>query len=287
MTSIVNLLLNDIIMTTEILRDFIGYFRLYHSVHKNDTESWKTTETSTKNYDKLPLGAMAPAGIVMTKFGKTHWCSLFFTPRLFLSVQSTINQHSGLGNGLVLKRRRTFTRTNGDKNRESSWCQLCCHWWHRRLSYDTEDCRATACGAVSDDEIDIMISNVFCRIFAWFSEITQLRSIFSGGSYFSDSRNNFYGNNITLRAAYLPTGAKKAWFDYEIELPEGTLTTYYVYVHNISQAGFANLKLQIWRPTNEALRIYTLVWEKTVEVDLSSPVGILYRVSKFLSLYAL
>ena len=38
------------------------------------------------------------------------------------------------------------------ENRKSSWCQLCHHWWHQRLSY------MTTSGATSDDKVGIMMT---------------------------------------------------------------------------------------------------------------------------------
>ena len=109
---------------------------------------------------------------------------------------------------------------------------------------------------------------------------------FSGLSW-TITQANRYGNDVTIRTAYLPTGAKKSWIDYETELPNGRLLSYYFYVHNISQAPADEtyIRLQIWRPatvtTGESRFINKLNWEKRIKIQLQEGlVGALYKVSK-------
>ncbi len=94
------------------------------------------------------------------------------------------------------------------------------------------------------------------------------------------ARPNLYGSNVTLRTAYLPSGAKKSWVIYEPPLPPGKLTKYFFYVHNISLSEQQELYVQIWRPVDTTTFNYRLVWSQRVTVDLSATSqGSFYTVS--------
>ena len=87
---------------------------------------------------------------------------------------------------------------------------------------------------------------------------------------------------MTIRTAYLPSGAQKSWIDYETRLPSGSLGYFYIYVHNVSNADAAAtefIRLQIWRPVDLTQFSYQLVWERRVEVSYNLPSGALYTVS--------
>ena len=89
---------------------------------------------------------------------------------------------------------------------------------------------------------------------------------------------NYYGNNVTLRTAYLPTGAKKSWIDFETELPKGTLQRFSFFVHNISRISQGEVRLQIWRPVDIIDYEFKLVWEVKLTVQ-TGLVGNMYTVS--------
>ena len=98
---------------------------------------------------------------------------------------------------------------------------------------------------------------------------------------------NIYGNNVTNRGDYLPSGADKSWIDYGSisgngnTLPAGHLTMFYLFVHNISTFGkpSAYIRLQIWRDTDATNYENLLVWERRVQVTVPKVTGILYAVS--------
>ena len=100
---------------------------------------------------------------------------------------------------------------------------------------------------------------------------------------------DYYGNNVTLRGYYLPSGARKSWLDHNVQLPAGTLVAFYVYAHNIIVVpSTTGIDLQIWRPTVND-RQFTLVWQKSVNVSYSSDElynGFMYTVSMSIYMYS-
>ena len=95
-----------------------------------------------------------------------------------------------------------------------------------------------------------------------------------------------FGNNVTLRTAYLPSGAKKSWIDFETSLPVGRLRKFFFFTHNTSIPSTANIRLQIWEPVDPLNYQFRLKWEKRITVDIASPNGILFNVS-IISFYTL
>lgn len=90
---------------------------------------------------------------------------------------------------------------------------------------------------------------------------------------------DIYGNDVTYRSHYLPSGGQKFWMDFETALPAGTLKKYSLYVHNLTSAELeTNVVLQIWRPNNPPFT-FSLIWEQLVTVALNHPSGALYTVS--------
>ena len=105
--------------------------------------------------------------------------------------------------------------------------------------------------------------------------------LFPGGSLIVSTGTNYYGNNVTLRDSFLSSGAFKSWFDFETKLPAGTLKRCFFFVHptpGISDTS-TFIRLQIWRPVDATEYRYMLVWEKRVQVDLTSQNGLFYTVS--------
>ena len=106
---------------------------------------------------------------------------------------------------------------------------------------------------------------------------------FPGGALYISSGNNYHGNDVILRDAYLPSGGEKSWFDIETPLPAGTLKRFFCYVHpmvGLSETSSV-IRLQIWRPVVASEYRYMLVWEKKIVVDVTSSTGLLYNVSTF------
>ena len=54
-----------------------------------------------------------------------------------------------------------------------------------------------------------------------------------GDSLLIEPGSDYYGNNVTLRSYYLPSGARKSWLGHNVQIPAGTLVAFYVYAHNI------------------------------------------------------
>jgi len=97
-------------------------------------------------------------------------------------------------------------------------------------------------------------------------------SVLADGSskiFFRQGDQDFYGNNLTLRHASLPTGGKRAWIDGENPLPAGTLRQFLIYVHNVQSLPPPNnrIRLQIWRPQDLTIKRLKLVYEAIVEVE--------------------
>ena len=88
-----------------------------------------------------------------------------------------------------------------------------------------------------------------------------------------------YGNDVILRESYVKNNAKKSWFDLNTQLLEGALKRFFCFVHHTTDLLETStlIRLQIWRPAAESQ--YMLVWEKTIEVDLTSNTGYLCTVS--------
>ena len=79
-----------------------------------------------------------------------------------------------------------------------------------------------------------------------------------------------YGNNVTLRPAYLPTSANRSWIDIDRPLPAGFIERFYIYVHNVSTTldpQSQRIRLQVWRPVDVTLREYMLVWLQLVQIN--------------------
>ena len=95
---------------------------------------------------------------------------------------------------------------------------------------------------------------------------------------------NIYGNNVTNRGSFLPSGAKKSWVEFEKSLPAGRLVEYYLYVNKITEINrnSAWIRIQIWRPKDVLKYQFVLVWERRVKVSLTDPNGLLYAVSTIL-----
>ncbi|CAH1780379.1 unnamed protein product [Owenia fusiformis] len=73
----------------------------------------------------------------------------------------------------------------------------------------------------------------------------------------------FYGNNITNRKTFLESGGRKAWVDFETDLPQGIVTCFAVYLEpGVNED--TEVRLQIWRPIPPSRTKYLLVWEKEV-----------------------
>ena len=100
----------------------------------------------------------------------------------------------------------------------------------------------------------------------------------------------FYGNHISMRATYLPSGAKKSWIEVDIPLTSGWLTEFWFNTHNISETqlgpGGSSIRLQIWRQDGNSDSLeYTLRWEyRVTDLELSSENGKAWRVSIPLSI---
>ena len=93
-----------------------------------------------------------------------------------------------------------------------------------------------------------------------------------------------FGNNVSRRGAYLPTGANKSWLDSEAHLPVGTLDKFYFYIHPNTTAESSKIFLQIWRPAMGSANMYVLVWQKHIHVMAlfsEFPNGVLAKVSIF------
>ena len=111
--------------------------------------------------------------------------------------------------------------------------------------------------------------------------------LFAGGTQLVSASLNIYGNHVTNRGDYLPSGADKSWIDYGTingngnTLPAGHLTMFYLFVNKISTFGkpSAYIRLQIWRDTDVTNYENLLVWERRVQVTVPSVTGILYAVS--------
>ena len=93
--------------------------------------------------------------------------------------------------------------------------------------------------------------------------------------------NNVYGNNVTDRVVDLPSGAMKCWVDYETSLPSGTVSRFYIYIHNRSSVvDFASsrLRLQIWRPADVTVPRFTLVYQQRVAINSITDGGAVFTV---------
>ena len=65
-----------------------------------------------------------------------------------------------IGSSLCMPGRQTrYEACQTGYSKELSWCQLCRHWWHRRLSW------MTTSGAISDDKIGIILKKVSFQCF--------------------------------------------------------------------------------------------------------------------------
>ena len=95
----------------------------------------------------------------------------------------------------------------------------------------------------------------------------------------------FHGNEIALRSAYLPSGARKSWIDADLVLPSGWLREFWFYTHNIPESlpepDVSNIRLQIWgQEGNSDSYMYKLRWEyRVTNLDLGSNNGKAWRVS--------
>ncbi len=96
----------------------------------------------------------------------------------------------------------------------------------------------------------------------------------------------FRGNDVVLRNAYLPAGARKSWLDVHVNLTQGVLKEFLFYTHSFTgSVGNVSIRLQIWRPvpgnvTLQGNLYYRLVWEYRVEnLNVISSNGTLWRVS--------
>jgi hypothetical protein len=100
----------------------------------------------------------------------------------------------------------------------------------------------------------------------------------TGGSFLTSAAGNTYGNNVTARSAYLPSGAQKSWLDSETLLPAGKLEAFYFYVHNNTGLGPKQILIQIWRPVSEPYQ-FMLVWQKNISINQEYTNGALVKVS--------
>ena len=101
----------------------------------------------------------------------------------------------------------------------------------------------------------------------------EIKFYILGGSWTITQPNRF-GNNVLRRSAYLPTGAKKSWIDYQTDLPNGRLLSYNFYVHDSVTSLETYIRLQIWRPVGTFRN--KLVWEKRIRIHV---IGAVYNVS--------
>ena len=131
-------------------------------------------------------------------------------------------------------------------------------------------------------------------------EATTRISVDTVSNDFSDIISNlldsttFNGNNLTLRSAYLPSGAFKSWIDVNVSLSPGWLKNFYFYTHNFHGDSLGdipesvNFRLQIWDPTripvNEQRSFanpyhYELLWEfRVTNLNVTSETGKLWEV---------
>ena len=103
---------------------------------------------------------------------------------------------------------------------------------------------------------------------------------FAGTSFYINSNSRAEGADVILRTDSFTIGGQRTWLNYNISLTKGTLTKYYLYV--VNQAGLApvaNIRLQIWRPTELTTYSFTLAWDLRVTVSLTYTRGALYTVS--------
>jgi hypothetical protein len=112
-------------------------------------------------------------------------------------------------------------------------------------------------------------------------EVLQPASVLTNGTsiiFHSQGDRNLFGNNVTLRAAYIPETAQRAWVDTDNPLLEGLLRNFYIYVHNMSNIDTAStrIRLQIWRPVDLDIPTMKLVYEQLVQVQSHPSTSALY-----------
>ena len=99
----------------------------------------------------------------------------------------------------------------------------------------------------------------------------------------TQGQQGYYGNNVTLRGAYLPSSAQRAWIDYDNPLPDGILRQFFIYIQPFDSidAQSSRIRLQIWRPIDLTEYLYNLVFETIVQIQAWPQTGALYTVSQF------
>ena len=128
---------------------------------------------------------------------------------------------------------------------------------------------------------EILRLPLYCRVTSW-----KFHPVMSWGySTTCLIRKEFHGNEIALRSAYLPSGARKSWIDADLVLPSGWLREFWFYTHNMPESlpepDVSNIRLQIWgQEGNSDSYMYKLRWEyRVTNLDLGSNNGKAWRVS--------
>ncbi len=101
-----------------------------------------------------------------------------------------------------------------------------------------------------------------------------------GGSIYVSSKTTLQGNDVYQRSLTFPNGGQRTWLDDSVSLTKGRLRKFYVYIAgNLNfQGQNTNVRLQIWRPNNNGMNTYRLVWEQRLFVLASYPTGYMYTV---------
>ena len=91
------------------------------------------------------------------------------------------------------------------------------------------------------------------------------------------SEANLFGNDVTFRGEYLQSGAMKTYIVGDTPLHEGLLGGFIIFIHKYEAV--TDHRLQIWRPQNDSVGIFLLVWEIPVAISRVQPYGTIKNVS--------
>lgn len=92
-----------------------------------------------------------------------------------------------------------------------------------------------------------------------------------------------YGNDVIPRNKTETSGFLRTWIDTNRLLVSGFLSRYFLYANPASNFGDVDQYsptttwIQIWRPNQAAPQLFTLVWERHVQLNTSNQ-GALYTV---------
>ena len=92
---------------------------------------------------------------------------------------------------------------------------------------------------------------------------------------------NGRGYNCLLRASTLATNGQKTWLDFKNALPQGTLSKFTLFVHNLSTPLLLSqyhIRLQLWQPVDTTTFQFRLYWESRQTIIANYSRGALYEV---------